>query len=362
MLTARFLVACVVLGSSAAIVACGDAEPTDATGGDEAELRGLTSGELAGTIACGETKRVHHPGKPTYRALAIAATKGQPLDVTVSAQGHDAVAWLTTASNRTLATNDDASAGGRDANIVYTPKSTATHHIVFREASYEPDVDFDVTLRCAGAASDAGAPVDSGVDAGPAPSDPFDPASCTGTPMTHADAVALLGGGQTSRQIAPTTALLARTRSCNAVTGCSAWSAAGPATESVYMAWGGDNYPRDRAFDVGLFLQVSGNAIKAVVEEASSFAHCAGCTRSGIGYDVTNANVDGSSSLGVGLAYYYPRWTHTSSGFQLLDTWAYEQLGTAATTSFVITNHCARVVVGSDVANATREVGVLYRF
>src|SRR5438128_2326035 len=116
-----FLTGIIVVGC-AQLVEDEAAEPTSATAESESELPAFVPGDLVGLIACGQTKRVHHDGAPTYRALSISATKGQALDIKVSAIGADARAWLTTASNTAVASNDD-SGGSRDSHITYTAKS-----------------------------------------------------------------------------------------------------------------------------------------------------------------------------------------------------------------------------------------------
>lgn len=345
----------VVLAASAAASAVACAAPVseepDEVMVDDAELRSLKPGELAGSIACGETKRVHHSGKPTYRALAIAAKKGQALDVRVSAPGHDARAWLTTASNATRAANDDAAAGTKDARILYTAKSTGTHHVVFREKNFEENVDFDVTLACPGA-TDGGTPP-------PATDDPFDPASCDGAQITQAQAIAKIGAGNAFKVVAPAKKLMARKRSCNAVTGCGAWSEPAPASHTFYMASGGDNYNVPRQYDVHFMLSVAGSSIEAVIEDVSNRGHCPGCSPSGITYALETSSIRdfyGDAALFI----YYPRWNHTSSGFRVMDEWASVPLGPKATTTMKVTDKCARASVLS--ADRQTEYGVLFRY
>ncbi len=354
------LLVTMMLGAGCA-VADADANDEPTAEADESELRTLRPGELAGTIACGETKRVRHSGSPTYRALAIAAQKGQALDVRVSAPGHDAVAWLTSASNGTLARNDDAGAGTKDARIAYTAKSTSRHHVVFREKNYEDGVDFDVTLACSGGAggTDAGGPPPPPPPPPPSSDDPFDATSCQGSPITMAQAIARIGAGNAFKEIAPARKLMARKRSCNPVTGCGAWSAPAPATTTFYMASGGDNYNVARPFDVNLMFSVTGNAIEAVIEDVSNRSHCPGCTPSGIAWNVTTSKLRdhyGDAALFV----YYPRWTHTSSGFQLMDTWASVPLGPQATTSVTVTDRCTRASVLSK--DSQTEYAALFRY
>lgn len=353
------LVSMVLAGAAGCAMATDSAD--DGTSADEAELRALRSGELVGRIACGETKRVRHTGTPTYRALSVAANRGQTLDFKVAAPGHDATAWLTSASNATLARNDNASPNTKDARITYVAKSSTTHNIVFREANYEENVDFDVTLTCSGAATDAGAPDSGGIDAGPAPvsNDPFDPSSCDGPTITRAEAIAKTGAGNSFREVAPAVLLQQHKRSCNATTGCSAWGATVPASHTYYMASGGDNYNVSRTYNVHLSFAVNGNDINAVVEDVSNSAHCPGCGPSGFSQNLTTGAINAFYNNSA-LFIYYPRWTHTSSGFVLMDTWASVPMGPAATTTFKVTNKCARVSVLSE--DKQTEYGVLYRY
>lgn len=336
-----------VLGAVGCAVPTGDAPEPDSES-YESELRGLAPGELVGSIACGETKRVHHTGKPTYRALSIAAKQGQRLDVKVSAPGHDARAWLTTASNATRV-SDDNGGGGLDARVVYTAKSTATHNVVFRERK-SVEADFDVTLTCDGAVDPV--PV-------PAPSDPFAAASCAGAAITREQAIAKIGAGNAFRVVAQPKKLMARKRSCNAVTGCSAWGATEPAAHPYYMASGGDNYSMRRQYDVHFMMTVSGADIEAVVEDVSNRAHCQGCSPSGITLNLSTGKIHDFYN-DAALFIYYPRWNHTSSGFQVMDEWAAVPLGPAASTSMTVTGSCARATVLSN--DQQTEYGVLFQY
>jgi hypothetical protein len=70
-----------------------------------------------------------------------------------------------------------------------------------------------------GASKDAGS-----TDAGPITNDPFDPLSCTGTNLTYAQATALFKPGSSTRVLG-SYVVKHRSRTCNPVTGCSAWDA-----------------------------------------------------------------------------------------------------------------------------------------
>jgi hypothetical protein len=323
-----------------------------AVSGDEAELRRLKPGELAGNIACGETKRIRHPGTQTYRALAIAAKRGQHLDLEVSAPGHDPLAWVTTGSNATRAFNDDAHENTKDARVIYTAKSTGKHHVVFRERSYAKDVDFDVTLRCPASLEPEPEPE-------PVYDDPFDPASCEGPRLTHAEAVALIGAGNAQKIVAPAQKLRERKRSCNAVTGCGPWGAPKDATMSFYMARGSDNYNVARPFDVHLAFGVRGTTIEAVVEDVTNYNHCPGCTPSGVTYRLADGTIRdhyGNAALFIR----YPRWTHGSGGFRITQEWASVPLGPKAQTTMHVASGCARVSVLSK--DDQTEYAALFRY
>jgi hypothetical protein len=152
---------------------------------------------------------------------------------------------------------------------------------------------------------------------------------------------------------------MARKRSCNPVTGCSAWGVAAPASHTYYMASGGDNYNRPREYDVHFMLSVQGSAIEAVVEDVSNRSRCAGCTPSGIAYNLTTSTVRdhyGDAALFIN----YPRWSHTSSGFQIMNEWASVPLGPKATTSVTVTDRCARAAVLSK--DSQTEYAVLFRY
>jgi hypothetical protein len=352
-----------------ALAACSTPPDPEPTGADEAAIRALVGGELAGTITCGQTKTVVHTGDPDYRALSVMVTKGQALDIRVRAPGMDPRAWLTTPKGTALAKNDDESASSKDCHIVYTAKSTGENRIVFRDRNYE-DGTFEVTLTCnGGGAPDGGAPSDAGappppppppppVDAGPPVSnDPFDAASCTGAPMTLQEGIAMIGAGNQFSFVPGQTALMQRTRLCNGVTGCGAWSVPAQASKRVYMSSGGDNNTGTRAFDVHLGFMVGNTltpTITAVLEEVSQRA-CGGCSPGGVRMDL-GGTIQGEPTL----YFNYPLWVHGSQGFYVENHGDSLVLGRNATNAFTVTNHCARLDVLS--TDATTEYAVLIRY
>ena len=99
--------------------------------------------KIVGSLDYGQTSDpVAYKSSPTYRAFKFAGDKGDKVDITVSSDDGDAVAWLLDNSFRTIAKNDDAAEGGTlDSHITTTlpanrTASIRTYYIVFREYSY----------------------------------------------------------------------------------------------------------------------------------------------------------------------------------------------------------------------------------
>lgn len=170
-----------------------DGENTEST---DDELRAFKPNELVGTIAYGETKSVHHPANTTYRAYAFVASRGDRIQATVSADRHDAVAWLLGPSNATLL-KVDAAHDTRAEVATYTIKTSGRYTIAFREADYEP-AQFTVKLAR--------------LDAPPPPPPPAD--ACAGTPRFP------ITGPITGK----TATRIEYKRTCDAYGVCTAWA------------------------------------------------------------------------------------------------------------------------------------------
>jgi hypothetical protein len=109
----------------------------------------LEPGELAGSIAVGETKSVPYANPPRYRALAFTGSAGQAIEAWVRSTDGDAVAFLLDASFKSLATNDDADGTTKDARVKATLSASGTYYVAFRERDLEP-ATFNVSLALAG--------------------------------------------------------------------------------------------------------------------------------------------------------------------------------------------------------------------
>ena len=177
---------CGIVFVPAFTVGCSSARSADgAEGGEnaesaESELRALKSNEIVGTIQFGQTVGpLAYTEQPLYRALAFNGTKGASVDIWVRSSDGDARAWLTSSSFSTLAANDDASLGDRDAHLVKTLSKTGTYYIVWREKNRE-DATFRVSLN----APPAGPPPAGPPPAGPPPGPGVDPfAAWMGGPL-----------------------------------------------------------------------------------------------------------------------------------------------------------------------------------
>ena len=140
----------------AALAGCtaGPAKDSDAVASDAAELKSSTV-QYLGIIEDGDTRTTAYSTPPKYRAYGFSAKGGDTVTIDVkSKNGGDAMAWLTTSSYSSLASNDDASASTLDSKIVYTvPANTAkrTYRIVFRDYDLIA-ATFSVKLSIDGAA------------------------------------------------------------------------------------------------------------------------------------------------------------------------------------------------------------------
>lgn len=190
--------------ATALLVACSSA-PADGTPADEAidepELRAMTASEIVGTIAFGETKDVDYTEAPVYRALRVDAVTGDVLDAWARSETLDAKLWILDSRSRTLTSNDNASAGTRDAHTTFTVKTSGIYYLAFRDTNRE-DGRFRVSLA-ARPSPDAGpARPDAGPasDAGDAGTPPL-PASLYG--FTAGAKVAQKGAGTIGQNMGP---------------------------------------------------------------------------------------------------------------------------------------------------------------
>ena len=155
----------VLLAAAACSAPVGEVEDSE-TSSDE--LRALSTSEIVGTIAYGETKTVAYTKTPLYRALALTAQAGDEVAIDVKGQGTaDARAWLLRSTFGALASNDDASPMTKDARLHYTFTQAGTYYVALRDNARH-DATFQVTVTKLG--PDAGPPpadVHAALPAGP---------------------------------------------------------------------------------------------------------------------------------------------------------------------------------------------------
>lgn len=134
------------------------------------------------------------------------------------------------------------------------------------------------------ASSDAGdASLVDASDAGPVSNDPFDPASCSGTALTAADALAKLGAAP--RMLLASATLMRRTRTCTGATAdtCGAYGAPVPHTQSLLTYSGGvtTDY-KTFSFPTHLVLFQSAGVPKLSVRHTSDYTHDATASTRGV--------------------------------------------------------------------------------
>lgn len=120
------------------LLAC-SAAPLDPAGEapDESDLRAMTGPEIVGAIGFGETKDIDYAESPLYRALRVEAVAGDVLDAWARSEGLDAKLWILDAGSRTLTSNDNASAGTRDAHATFAVKNAGTYYLALRDTNRE---------------------------------------------------------------------------------------------------------------------------------------------------------------------------------------------------------------------------------
>ncbi len=135
-------------GAGATEETSGVQTPNDrGTGTSVSELR-LAPPFYLGPIASGETKTRAYRNPPRFQAYGFLAKGGDEVTADVTSINGDAIAWITTAGNDILATNDDSSSGTTDAKVVYKVPSgspLSPFRIVFRDYQLL-EATFTVTL------------------------------------------------------------------------------------------------------------------------------------------------------------------------------------------------------------------------
>ena len=177
------------LAASAALVAvaCSSGGADGSSSSSDQALAGtgpLTPSEIAGGMTCGATVPAAYTGATTYMAYSFPGTKGESVNIWVrGSAGADAEAWLLRSDFSELSSNDNASTGVLDSNILAVLPKTQTYYIAFKE-KHGKAATFNVSLACAGAAIDAGGggtdAGKGGTDAGKVDSGGGCPNKCTG--------------------------------------------------------------------------------------------------------------------------------------------------------------------------------------
>lgn len=125
-----------------------DADVDGMAESSEDALRALTTAEIVGTLAEGETKTVAVSAQPTYRALKMTLTAGQKVDLWVKSENGDPQAWLLGAKFQTLGRSVDESPSDNSAHFKQTVTKDGTYYVAFRDEKFR-SATFTVSLGAA---------------------------------------------------------------------------------------------------------------------------------------------------------------------------------------------------------------------
>jgi hypothetical protein len=227
-----------ILALSIVFVACSSPPEGAATDQTTDALRTLGANEIVGDIAYGQTSAaIAYTDTPLYRALRFQGKAGDRVDAWVkSPSGGHPRAWLVDAQFLNVVSSGDAAS--TSAQLLTTLTTTGTYYVAFREWTQE-DGTFVVSL-----ANDAngggGGACDPEVENCPVQpaGDVFDPASCSGPSLTQAAALPRFAAAATTATLG-TFDTFVRTRACNNVTGCAAWSPSATVKPQIheYSSW-----------------------------------------------------------------------------------------------------------------------------
>ncbi|HEX7663143.1 MAG TPA: hypothetical protein VF407_01465 [Polyangiaceae bacterium] len=181
------------------------------------------------------------------------------------ADGDDAGARATTTKDGGTSGPGADAGGGSDSGSSDVAKDGGTASGSDAGPSTDAGAEAD-----AGADTDAGMiDVDAGSDAGTTTTstskDPFDATACAGPPITFAQAAAKFASGASTASLG-SYELMVHTRTCTAVSGCSAWTT--PVQALAYRAHG--NTTGDFPLGGAAYLEVAGSTISAEFADSSN--------------------------------------------------------------------------------------------
>lgn len=223
----------------------------------ESDLRAMTSSEIVGSLAYGETKTIAYTSSPKYRALSFQAAEGDTIDARfVGDSGVDPVAYLLSSSFSTLERNDDESGTSNAAHFTHVITKAGTYYLVVKDAKTHSG---NVTISLNGSSTQPPPPSN--------PNDPFDAASCSGSPITAAKLGAMLdpARGVLSKKVGRFT-LHRRDRACYPGIACSGWR---DGSRNITAPFQTLNATFSTASDAGNYkLNLSGDVTVALVNNA----------------------------------------------------------------------------------------------
>lgn len=217
------------------------------------------------------------------------------------------------------------------------------------DGSPSPDPEDAAPGGADAATADSGGARDLSPDFSPASNDPFDPASCTDTALSGAQALTLLGGAARLKLADAT--LLRRTRTCTGMTAdtCAAWGTPVTHTQALLTYSGGvvTDY-KTFSFATHLILFAQAGVPKLSIRHESDYRHSATSDSRGVVFPFGADPMENSYPI-IYVWDFAPAPNRYDDLQGLLGDKG--RLHAAA--------HCARVVFPSGV---TTEIAALYRY
>lgn len=324
------------LALACAAVGCTGAVETDTQSADESDLS-ASRVQVLGAIAFGDTKLAAYTPSPKYRAYSLQAKAGDRIDFWAHSTNGDAIAYLLDASFATKVTNNDANPMTHDAHIDVTIPADGTYYLAFRNrTALAADFTLELDMRTLPPV----VPVLPGPLPGPAAasSDPFDPASCSGAPITLAQFLSEFTPGAHEAALGAYT-MMTRKRVCDPLTGCSPWTPTAPT--------GG----------AGDAIRALNGTARFVVMSASSIALA-----------LRDSSYTSNSSLTGEAAAVAGPLTFGAGGYSDYDFSGGNITWISGEWKFAVTAHCARIFTAVpsmqrlDVEGTEREYATLVRF
>ena len=255
------------------------------------ELRALGPSEIIGDLRYGQTSAiVSYTENPLYRAFRFQGKRGDVIDAWVRSTSGDARAWLLDAAFQNVVTNDNANASTTDSRLLTTLKRDGAYYVAFREATRE-DASFTVSLQGTPASPTCDPEVENCPDGSGGADDPFDSASCSGPPITVAEAERWFPLGATVVKVSTALAYIQK-RTCvrrSTAPECTPWRDAGTTAHDLVFTQQGTGVEASLS---GPFYQMVGSP----TTYWDGFGYVGTCAPGGNCVDEVSTYIDGRAA------------------------------------------------------------------